>query len=375
MKDETVLEFDVETGLIQRFNAWRTTLGLPNNPNTSLSASIDPIPLTQPLETVMADQLALITGWRIERFVRGSYAHQPFYGQATQHNSTRQAQLKAERESQQAEVKKARKLARQQTGAVTASPDMAGVPNYEPVIDQQQLREAAVEFEHDYQSWRRPHTSITGWVFDAVMRDTVFLLNEDDEKREYAQIKAEGERYAAQLFVADPPDGRHYRVTSSPELAAVVALFDDQVHDSRAWFMHNALASREMWGDYFRYRMVFFGEHSNKRLTPVVVAGRIVGIGVALGGAYSIHQRGSRGLLGSLAAAKVGYEVINLATGEVEPFLPGAEQVLKPTYAIGEVVAQQRAEALLADEALRKASMLAYLRQVGGLREPVEVVS
>ncbi|MNY47710.1 hypothetical protein D3C86_1829970 [compost metagenome] len=42
------------------------------------------------------------------------------------------------------------------------------------------------------------------------------------------------------------------------------ALFDDQVHDSRAWFLYSF--GREPLGSYFRERMVFFGEASRREL-------------------------------------------------------------------------------------------------------------
>ncbi|MDI2590467.1 hypothetical protein POF45_03345 [Pseudomonas sp. 681] len=44
------------------------------------------------------------------------------------------------------------------------------------------------------------------------------------------------------------------------------ALFDDQVHDSRAWFLYSPLFGREPIGSYFRERMVFFGEASRREL-------------------------------------------------------------------------------------------------------------
>jgi hypothetical protein len=127
-----------------------------------------------------------------------------------------------------------------------------------------------------------------------------------------------------------------------------------------------------MFGDYFRYRMVYFGDESNKRLTPVVVAGRVVGIALVLGGAYSIRRYGGKAFTGTMVAASVGYQVINAATGEVEPFLPGAEQILKSTLAIGQVVAQQKQAIIKAEDALRMENMLAYLTRSGGLVERVK---
>jgi hypothetical protein len=120
--------------------------------------------------------------------------------------------------------------------------------------------------------------------------------------------------------------------------------------------------------------MVYFGDASNKRVTPVVIAGRVVGIAVLLGGAYAIRKQGWKGLAGTLAAGTVGYQVINVVSGEVVPFVPGAEAILQPTRAIGEVVAQQGKAMFAAEEELRKQTMLDYLRQTGGLVEQVKAV-
>ncbi|SFN37215.1 hypothetical protein SAMN04487858_1231, partial [Pseudomonas sp. ok602] len=42
------------------------------------------------------------------------------------------------------------------------------------------------------------------------------------------------------------------------------ALFDDQVHDSRAWFFYDL--GRELGGSYFAERMLFFGERGRREL-------------------------------------------------------------------------------------------------------------
>ncbi|MNF46173.1 hypothetical protein D3C84_273280 [compost metagenome] len=374
MDPATGNEFDFSPLLIDRFNAWRSTLGLAEQSPAQTSANSEAQRLSHNLEDTMAEQLAWITGWRIERFARGSYANQPFYGQATQTNASQEQTEKQQREKKMNDLNAARKKARGQPNETQLLLALAGEPKYEPVKDQQQIREAAVEFEHDYQGWQREQTSVGGWAFDVLLRESVYLLNDDDERLEYAQIKAAGERCVEEMFF----DGgyKRYQVSDAPQKAALVALFDDQVHDSRAWFLHDTLNTREMWGDYFRYRMVYFGDKTNKRLTPAVVAGRVLGIALVLGGAYRIRRRGWRGVAGTLGAAKLGYEVINRATGEVEPFQPGAEQILQPTFAIGEVVAQQTRALAAAEDALRMQNMLAYLKRTGGLVEQVtEVIS
>jgi hypothetical protein len=376
MTAETDQEFLADELLINRFNAWRSTLGLAEDISSQPSSNSEPLRLGHNLEDTMAAQLAWLTGWRIERFARGSYANQAFYGQATQTNASQQELQKNDRAKQIDDAKKLRKAALGQVNETQLLIGAASPPPYEPVLDQQQIREAAVEFEHDYQDWRRDQTSIGGWVFDGLLRETVYLLNDDDEQLEYAQIKAQGEVRAKELFTEWPTNSRKFQVSDSPQQAAVVALFDDQVHDSRAWFLHDVLSSREMWGDYFRYRMVYFGDESNKRMTPVVVAGRVVGIALVLGGAYSIRRDGWKGLAGTLGAASVGYKVINAVTGQVEPFLPEAQQLLQSTFAIGQVVAQQQQAVIKAEDALRMHSMLEYLKNAGGLVDQVtEAVS
>ena len=365
-------EFDFSSILVDRFNAWRTTLGLTEEATPQTPSNIEALRLGRPLEDAMSAQLAWLTGWRIERLARGSYVNEPFYGDAKDTNASQQITEKQSRDSQIAEAKRKRMEARGQENEAQLLLGTAAPPAYEPVIDQKQIREAAKEFEHDYQGWRRDQTSVAGWVVDVALRDTVYLLNDDDEQQEYQRIKAEGEARAKELFVEVGIN--KYQVSDSPHMAAVVALFDDHVHDSRAWFLHNLLSSRELWGDYFRYRMVYFGDKTNKRVTPVVVAGRVVGIALALGGVYRIRRHGWKGAAGTLGAAAVGYQVINTVSGEVEPFLPGAEKILQPTLAVGEVVAQQKQAIIEGEEALRMQNMLAYLKRTGGLVEQVKEV-
>jgi hypothetical protein len=364
-------EFDFSPLLIDRFNTWRTTLGLTEA--TTTSASNEAQRLSHTLEDAMADQLAWITGWRIKRFAQGSYLQQPFYIHAAQTSATDQEKEKGVRNKEIADAKAKRAEARRKLNETQLLLGTAGPPPYEPVIDQQQIREAATEFEHDYQGFRRDQTSVLGWVADGVLRDTVYLLNDDDEQQEYTRIKAAGELYVKELFDEPGVTSQKTRLSDASQ-EALVAMFDDQVHDSRAWFLHDFMSSREIWGDYFRYRMVYFDNESNKRLTPVVVAGRVVGIALVLGGAYSIHRDGWKGAAGTFGAASVGYKVINVVGDKVEPFLSGAEQLLQPTFEIGAVVVQQREVIIKAEDELRMQGMLDYLKTTGGLLEQVKQV-
>ncbi|MCY1372428.1 hypothetical protein D9M69_596330 [compost metagenome] len=171
----------------------------------------------------------------------------------------------------------------------------------------------------------------------------------------------------------------------------MVALFDDQVHDSRAWFMHDFLGSRELWAGYFFYRMIYFGNKSSRRLTPMMVAGKLLGVAIVAGttvygvrllrgknrgvvGAVTGTAGTITGVLAGLAAAGVAYEVIDLATDAVVPFLPGAVELLKPTDDIGTVVAQQKRQIALEDYAQRMQRSAEFLRCSGSLIEQAREV-
>ncbi|MCY1442857.1 hypothetical protein D9M71_592450 [compost metagenome] len=174
-------------------------------------------------------------------------------------------------------------------------------------------------------------------------------------------------------------------------MALVVALFDDQIHDSRAWFMHDFLGSREMWAGYFFYRMIYFGNNSSRRLTPMMVAGKLLGVAIVAGTTvYGVRllRGNNRGVLGAalgtlggisgaiagLGIASIPYEIIDLATGLVVPFLPGADELLKPTDKIGEVVAQQKRQMALEDYAQRMQRSVDFLRRSGSLIEQAKEV-
>ena len=87
-------------------------------------------------------------------------------------------------------------------------------------------------------------------------------------------MKAAGQARVRQLF-PPPQHEQNYvdenkrgnvdesRNATQPE-GLLRALFDDQVHDSRAWFLYNM--GREPGGSYFSERMVFFGDAGRRDL-------------------------------------------------------------------------------------------------------------
>ena len=126
-----------------------------------------------------------------------------------------------------------------------------GVKDFDPAMAKTQLFEAAEEFGKDYQDGYRIPDNLAQVVLDTVLQPMIFVLNTDDEPKEYRQIKSDGDARVAVLF---PAAGEASNAEQPSGL--VRALFDDQVHDSRAWFMYATLGTREMWGGYFRYRMI-----------------------------------------------------------------------------------------------------------------------
>ncbi len=374
MSEATNTDFDIDCQVIERFNAWRTkTLQVIDTaePMNSHAWEYEPIRLSTTVEDALADQLGWMTGWRIGRYANDendnndSYKRQPFFTEATEFTAYKDSEAKKAYEALKADAVKAR----------ISNPQHPGPPIYEPQIDQTQLSQAAAEFKFDYTGRKREQTSVAGTFLDVMLRDAVYLLNEDDERQDHATLSALGKRRSEQLF-----RDAHGTPSADPDMALLVALFDDQVHDSRAWFMYETLKTREMWAGYFFYRMTYFGNDNSRELSPVVVAGRIVGVAMIAGATvYGIKRGGALGGLGGFAgglgAASIGYKVFDKATGLTLPFLPGAEKSLQPTRHIGQVAAEQKRQ-ITWDDAMRRIEQTnAMLRQTGSLVEQVKGVA
>lgn len=366
-------EFELSEALVTRFNAWRrkTLPGIQPDTSANLPAwEYKPVPLATTVEDTLAEQLHWITGWRIGRYVNDregnndSYKRQPYFTKANEVTAYKES---VDREAYE------KKLANLPSERLK-NPALPGPRIYEPTIDQTQLSQAATEFKSDYLGQKRKQTDWKGTTFDVVLRDAVYLLNQNDERQDHDRIAKEGKVRHDELF-------RDTQGTPSndPDTALLVALFDDQIHDSRAWFMYDTLKSREMWAGYFFYRMTYFGNENSRDLSPVVVAGRILGVAMIAGATvYGIKRAGGLGGIGGLAAgigvATIGYQVIDKATGLVVPFLPGAEELLKPTSNIGKVVAEQKRQIAQDDYRQRIAKTSDMLRKAGSLVEQVEQI-
>lgn len=350
MAPSTEIEFKIADELIKRFNAWQAEAS----------------GKTGPLEEMIKKQQALITAWRIDRYA-GGLAQRDFY------------KNNVSPDMPQAKIDAWKALEKRHIAQTTAAAEAKPLPTYteaeereyqlniqivgkdkyekarwekafEPPLDRRQLLGAAAEFRHDYlQEWGMVDDGLTvGGVVDMLLGGTVYLINEEDEAEEYSYLYKEGTaRYKAMFSSPNKP-------TSGQE--SLVALFDDQVHDSRAWFMNtSAIGPREPFTDYFRIRLVHFDNESNKQLSLLANAGRVIGVGIALASVgLSIKKKDPRMLLGlflpSLArpvlSGKVGLPEISAfdpITGIALPMLNNLDSLRTFTKEPGNMVAKAAA--------------------------------
>jgi len=349
MDADTISEFDAAPSLINRFNAWRElTLNLPpSKEKITDEQAAEYIPPRAPvsLEKVFENQIAWLTAWRIDRYARGTMLTTPFYERATDSDALPGAleSSEAKRELQQGAVRARRqeKIASQPADKMDELVLEAGVKDFDPDIAKTQLKQAATEFGEDYRQQFRSPTSIGQLVLAVIPRQSIFMLNIDDRPREYALIKASAETKVTTLF---PPLGEASNADTPAGL--VRALFDDQVHDSRAWFMQYTLGTREPWGSYFLYRMIYFSNKCNKSLSPLTIAGDVVGAATLVGGViFSFKQKGTTaklaGLAGTAGLLTLESEAMDYLTGMAIPMVDNADALKAFTSEPGVVTAQQ----------------------------------
>lgn len=348
MDGKTRDEFDFTPQLVNRFNAWQKQAK------------------AGPLEAVIECEQALITAWRIDRYAggidkQGFYSHVKGQDMSDEQqdalkrlHALKLAENAAAAQGKEAPVLSARKQRQREAdlelvGGSEAYARINTNKTFEPALDDRQLRRAAAEFKRDYErSWGVDEDTFSiGGIIDMLLGGTVYLINEEDEAREYAELYENGKQRNGQLFA------RQGVIASGQE--DLVALFDEQVHDSRAWFMNSsALGEREPFTDYFRYRLVHFDNESNKSLSVLANAGRVVGVGIALASVgLSIKKRNPRYLLGlflpSLATPVLTgrpglptfpeISAFDPLTGIALPMMAGMESLRAFTQKPGDVVA------------------------------------
>jgi hypothetical protein len=279
---EMVREFDVAPALVTRFNAWRQlTLDQPPVQQPLRAEQIEhyqPLPTTTSLEKVLREQMSWITAWRIDRYAFASLKHTPFYLQASDLEADKGVKARAEeqRDEKQAAVVKSRKQQRARE-FLRREPNMPlepGVKDFDADMAQTQLREAAEEFAAHYRVLNLADPLVMRVALVMPIPGLIAHQVSTRVRLERQRMKASGQARVSRLFPPPLREINHQNETrrgnvdesrnaTQPE-GLLRALFDDQVHDSRAWFMYTR--GREWFGSYFGERMVFFGEAGRRDL-------------------------------------------------------------------------------------------------------------
>lgn len=356
MAGSTAREYDVSPTLTTRFNTW-----LDNMDNG-------------PLEKVMAREAGLITGWRISRYAQAGALSTSAYAVVMKNGPkndmdddeieafTRLHAMQLEedaamRAGTRAPVWSEAELASQKKHQATkeAYKNRTGTQPadsfntskmYEPNLDCRQLRNAMADFRRDYV----PEWSLTasemfslGTLINTLVGGLVYMTNEQDEAKHYVDLRRDGELSYAKLF---GEDGNPL----SDKAWAIVHLFDEHVHDSRAWFMNAEFNEREVFSDYFRYRGIFFDNESNNELSLLVTTQQVVGVALAVASVgLSVRRRDSRFLVGLILPSlgtpvfrgKVGFPIISAfdsVTGRALPMLEGLASIRAYTKDPGSAV-------------------------------------
>ncbi len=281
MDSRLLREFFADPELVRRFNAWRdVTLGLSSmdRPSKKDLERYQPVSGTDTLEKAARTQLGWLTAWRIDRYAFASLKNTAFYRQATDTHSdpTLLAQARAERDKAQAKVADGRKAYKEavKSGNEEQRAQAPGLKDIDPDLAQTQLREAAQEFAAAFRDPDHLRLAVHRLVPARAPSLLVYEVIHVDAGAECLQMKAAGRARVGQLF--PPPAGYYNHLDDNhrgqvdeslnaqkPE-GMLRALFDEHVHDSRAWFFY--ALGREPMGSFFRERMVFFGNASKREL-------------------------------------------------------------------------------------------------------------
>lgn len=346
MPVEVIREFSVDAILVSRFNHWRTlTLGLSAfDGNISDEQASLYSPVRAPVNVIKAleNQIGWITAWRINRYAGGSFRQQHFYTDAASQgrNQDNDPCIRMVNERNRDDAQK--KIEKQRHNILVASPKNAGFvmlpaghKDFDAALGQTQLLLAAIEFRDDYQEKPRSQAKSTTYAVLDNFKGFVYAFNQDDVPGEFKRIKHNGESHLATLFPhSDKPDDAS---------ALVRALFDDQVHDSRAWFMQSAIGSREPWASYFLYRMVYFGEAMSKKVKPLAMLGYVAGLVNPISVKvirFNIDTLSGNRSLATTSAEGQKITVVSAATGQTQVVLQDRTQHIPCVQNPGEIQAQ-----------------------------------
>ncbi|WP_109399510.1 DUF2235 domain-containing protein [Proteus sp. TJ1640] len=93
----------------------------------------------------------------------------------------------------------------------------------------------------------------------------VYMATTQNERQEYISLKAISNTIFRKIISLSMR-----KITHDEDLKKVISLLDDQLHDSRAWFMHSESGLREPFSRYFLSRMIYFGHKSNKSMQLIM---------------------------------------------------------------------------------------------------------
>ncbi|MET4863214.1 DUF2235 domain-containing protein [Morganella psychrotolerans] len=327
MNAVTLKEFGFSSRLVSTFNNWQLTTAIMDNQQESDTPLYSPFRYESAcLEQVMEDQLTWMTGWRIARFSspESSDMHisaQPFFKHAPQ-NPAIQAQPYEPEYGRQAQralseewsllacqaklTEKARKAEMDKHSEDKdwfPAGDLIGAPLFDANNARGQLWEAASEFAADYERRQRPEPllfkpeprkrtqpvdpvtctvnvntdsnfpgsisrlALILQIIDPLLSRTAYFYTYQNEAFEYLKFKDKGrltfEQYFEPYLNPEITPGFPKRIKDT-NTALLINLFDNYIHDSRAWFMHSESGVREPFGGYFLSRMIYFGNKWNK---------------------------------------------------------------------------------------------------------------
>jgi hypothetical protein len=282
MDAELVDAFDVSSTLVTRFNAWReATLGLAPSVRPLSDDQIEryqPLPGTESLENAVRNQMDWLTAWRIDRYGFLSLKQTEFYRQASDAHAdlTERSKAQAARDARQATVETSRERqdVLERLGMQPKASLMPGVPDFDADIAQTQLREAAEEFAAEFRGPGVLAKMAQRVALVAFVPGVLLHASSAEARAERERMRDAGKAKVLLMFPPPVNEVEHFdenrrasvdenRNASKPE-GLLRSLFDDQVHDSRAWFLY--AQGKEPGGTYFSERMVFFGDAGRRDL-------------------------------------------------------------------------------------------------------------
>lgn len=149
----------------------------------------------------------------------------------------------------------------------------------------------------------------------------IYMVTTQDERQEYLSLKAISSIIYRKLIYLSMRKKTH-----DVDLKNVISLLDDQIHDSRAWFMHSESGLREPFSSYFLSRMIYFGHKSNKSMQLIM------------------QPEGIYGYLDNIALLGIAYKplygiiFLDLSTGKEIPM--DITQLPPPTHYLVEQISE-----------------------------------